>query len=95
MEIQAQRLGGNGSLSEQFAALNQRLNDGQVFGSRSFQLKQGHLVIGNELKASSIDVSLDNGSLLVNGTVDASSERVGSIYLAAKKWPDPGQRCRA
>ncbi|WP_460108352.1 filamentous haemagglutinin family protein [Pseudomonas sp. H1_F01] len=84
VEIQAQRLGGNGSLSEQFAALNQRLNDGQVFGSRSFQLKQGHLVIGNELKASSIDVSLDNGSLLVNGTVDASGERVGSIYLAAK-----------
>ncbi len=42
VEIQAQRLGGNGSLSEQFAALNQRLNDGQVFGSRSFQLKQGH-----------------------------------------------------
>lgn len=84
VEIQAQRLGGNGSLSEQFAALNQRLNDGQVFGSRSFQVKQGDLVIGNELKASSIDVSLDNGSLLVSGTVDASGERVGSIYLAAK-----------
>ncbi|WP_030131573.1 filamentous hemagglutinin family protein [Pseudomonas sp. QTF5] len=83
VEIQAQRLGGNGSLSEQFAALNQRLNDGQVFGSRSFQLKQGDLVIGNELKASSINVSLDNGSLLVNGTVDASGERVGSIRLAA------------
>ncbi|WLI15886.1 filamentous hemagglutinin family protein [Pseudomonas wuhanensis] len=84
VEIQAQRLGGSGSLSEQFAALNQRLNDGQVFGSRSFQLKQGDLVIGNELKASTIDVSLDNGSLLVNGTVDASGERVGSIYLAAQ-----------
>lgn len=83
VEIQAQRLGGNGSLSEQFAALNQRLNDGQVFGSRSFQLKQGDLVIGNELKASSISVSLDNGSLLVNGKVDAGGERVGSIRLAA------------
>ena len=84
VEVQAQHLGGSGNLREQFAALNQRLNDGQVFGSRSFQLKQGDLVIGNELKASSIDVSLDNGSLLVNGTVDASGERVGSIYLAAK-----------
>ena len=83
VEIQAQRLGGNGNLSEQFAALNQRLNDGQVFGSRGFQLKQGDLVIGNELRASSIDVSLDNGSLLVNGKVDASGERVGSIHLAA------------
>ncbi|ROM69682.1 hemagglutinin [Pseudomonas brassicacearum] len=83
VEIQAQRLGGSGSLSEQFAALNQRLNEGQVFGSRGFQLKQGDLVIGDELKASSIDVSLDNGSLLVNGKVDASGERVGSIRLAA------------
>ncbi|WHS58318.1 filamentous hemagglutinin family protein [Pseudomonas sp. G2-4] len=83
VEIQAQRLGGNGNLSEQFAALNQRLNEGQVFGSRGFQLKQGDLVIGNELKASSISVSLDNGSLLVNGKVDASGERVGSIRLAA------------
>ena len=84
VEIQAQRLGGSGNLSEQFAALNQRLNQGQVFGSRSFQLKQGDLVIGNELKASNITVSLDNGSLWVNGTVDASGERVGSIRLAAK-----------
>lgn len=83
VEIQAQRLGGSGSLSEQFAALNQRLNDGQVFGSRSFQLKQGDLVIGNELKASTIGVSLDNGNLLVAGKVDASGERVGSIRLAA------------
>ncbi|SCW70131.1 MULTISPECIES: filamentous hemagglutinin family protein [unclassified Pseudomonas] len=83
VEIQAQRLGGTGSLSEQFAALNQRLNDGQVYGSRGFQLKQGDLVIGNELKASTISVSLDNGNLLVNGKVDASGERVGSIRLSA------------
>ncbi|WP_413790740.1 MULTISPECIES: filamentous haemagglutinin family protein [unclassified Pseudomonas] len=83
VEIQAQRLGGTGSLSEQFAALNQRLNDGQVYGSRGFQLKQGDLVIGNELKASTINVSVDNGNLLVNGKVDASGERVGSIRLAA------------
>ncbi|SCW90991.1 filamentous hemagglutinin family protein [Pseudomonas sp. NFACC05-1] len=83
VEVQAQRLGGNGSLSEQFAALNQRLDDGQVFGSRGFQLKQGDLVIGNELKASTISVSVDNGNLLVNGKVDASGERVGSIRLAA------------
>lgn len=83
VEIQAQRLGGTGSLSEQFAALNQRLSDGQVYGSRGFQLKQGDLVIGNELKASTISVSVDNGNLLVNGKVDASGERVGSIRLAA------------
>lgn len=83
VEIQAQRLGDSGDLSEQFAALNQRLNDGQVYGSRGFQLKQGDLVIGNELKASTTSVSVDNGNLLVNGKVDASGERVGSIRLAA------------
>ncbi|MFS1286441.1 filamentous hemagglutinin family protein [Pseudomonas piscis] len=83
VEIQAQRLGGSGTLDEQFAALNQRLNQGQVYGARSFQLKQGDLTIGNGLKANSINVSLDNGSLRVNGLVDASGERVGSINLAA------------
>ncbi|NBF02221.1 filamentous hemagglutinin N-terminal domain-containing protein [Pseudomonas sp. Fl5BN2] len=84
VEIQAQRLGGSGTLDEQFAALNQRLNQGQVFGARSFQLKQGDLSIGNGVKASSVNVSVDHGSLRVNGLIDASGERVGSINLAAR-----------
>jgi len=84
VEIQAQRLADSGSLDQQFASLNQRLNEGQVFGARSFQLKQGDLTIGNGLKAGAISVSVDNGSLRVNGVVDASGERVGSINLAGK-----------
>ncbi|AZD15689.1 filamentous hemagglutinin family protein [Pseudomonas chlororaphis] len=68
-----------------FAALNTRLNRDQVFGSRSFQLKQGDLVIGNELKANEINVSVDNGNLTVVGTVDASGQQVGSIRLAARQ----------
>ncbi len=84
VEIQAQRLGNSGSLDQQFADLNQRLNQGQVFGTRSFQLKQGDLTIGNGLKAGIINVSVDNGSLRVTGLVDASGERVGSINLAGK-----------
>jgi len=84
VDIRAQRLGGSGSLSEQFAALNQRLNEGEVFGLRSFQLKQGDLAIGDGLKANEINVSLDNGQLSVNGSVDASGERVGSIRLAGR-----------
>ena len=83
IEIRAQKLGDSGSLDSQFAALNQRLNAGGVFGARSFQLKQGDLTIGNELKAGEVNVSLDNGSLTVNGKIDASGERVGSIRLAA------------
>jgi len=82
VDIRAQRLGGDPS--EQFAALNQRWNAGQVFGSRSLQLKQGNLVIGDGLKAGEINVSVDNGSLTATGLIDASGERVGSIRLSAK-----------
>jgi filamentous hemagglutinin family protein len=84
VEIRAQRLGDSGTLDTQFAALNQRLNDGGVFGMRSFQLKQGDLTIGDGLKAGEVNVSVDNGSLTVAGTIDASGERVGRIQLAAK-----------
>ncbi len=84
VDIRAQHLGG-GALSDEFAALNTRLNDGGFFGERSFQLKQGDLRIGNELKARQINVSVDNGRLDVVGTIDASGEQVGSIRLAAAR----------
>ncbi|CAD5201817.1 filamentous haemagglutinin family protein [Pseudomonas sp. FEN] len=83
--IQAQRLGASGAEDASFAALNQRLNAGQVYGARTFQIKQGNLTIGNDLKANAIVVSLDNGSLLVNGKVDASGVQVGSINLSARQ----------
>ena len=82
VDIRAQHLGSSGDLNGEFAALNQRLNAGQVFGSRSFQLKQGNLVIGDGLKAGEVNVSVDNGSLTVVGLIDASGERVGSIRLS-------------
>ncbi|NWA25045.1 filamentous hemagglutinin family protein [Pseudomonas gingeri] len=85
VDIQAQRLGGVGSEDAAFAALNQRLNAGQVYGARSFQLKQGNLTIGNDLKANAIVVSVDNGSLLINGKVDASGVQVGNINLSASQ----------
>ncbi len=84
IDIRAQHLGA-GSLSDDFAALNQRLNQGQVFGARSFQLKRGDLVIGDGLKAGEVSVSVDGGQLTVNGTIDASGERVGNIRLAGKQ----------
>lgn len=83
VDISAQALGASGTLTEQFAALNTKLNDGALTGERSFQLKQGDLTIGDELKASEINISLDNGHLTVAGTIDASGEQVGSIRLAA------------
>ncbi|MEC5319229.1 filamentous hemagglutinin family protein [Brenneria populi subsp. brevivirga] len=78
--VRAQSLGGE--LNAAFAALNQRLNAGEVYGLRSFQLKQGDLTIGDGLKANQIEVSLDGGHLTVAGTVDAAGERVGNIRLA-------------
>ena len=67
-----------------FAGLNQRLTMNGVTGSRSFQIKQGDLSIGDELKANAINISLDGGSLTVNGRVDASGEQPGTIRLAAR-----------
>ncbi|WP_425251599.1 filamentous hemagglutinin family protein [Janthinobacterium sp. NFX145] len=85
VDVRAQTLGPSGTLDSQFASLNKRLNEGGVTGARSFQLKQGDLTIGNELKAGEVQVSVDNGRLTVAGTIDASGERVGSIRLAGKQ----------
>ena len=84
VNVRAQTLGAGGKLDSQFASLNQRLTEGGVTGARSFQLKQGDLTIGNELKAGEVQVAVDNGSLAVAGVIDASGERVGSIRLAGK-----------
>ncbi|MFC3555455.1 filamentous hemagglutinin family protein [Alcaligenes endophyticus] len=81
--IQAQTLG-HGDLNSNFAALNQRLNTGEVFGLRRFQLLQGDLRVGDELRAHEIDLSLDAGHLNVQGKIDASGAQVGSIRLAAQ-----------
>jgi len=69
---------------DDFAGLNQRLNEGGVFGGRGFVVKTGDLAIGNELRANRIEVSVDGGSLTVNGRIDASGEDVGTIRLAAR-----------
>lgn len=82
VDIRAQQLGDT-DLSRAFAGLNDRLNAGGVVGERSFQLKQGDLTIGDELRARQVSVSLDGGHLQVRGKVDASGEQVGSIRLAA------------
>ncbi|RQO62969.1 hypothetical protein DBV14_03025 [Variovorax sp. KBW07] len=67
-----------------FAGLNTRLNQGGVTGARRFQIKQGDLAIGDEVKARQVEVVVDGGSLTVNGRIDASGFQVGSIRLAAK-----------
>ncbi|RIX85270.1 filamentous haemagglutinin family protein [Acidovorax cavernicola] len=66
-----------------FAGLNQRLNEGGVFGARRFQIKQGDLVVGDGVKAREVSIALDGGSLRVDGRIDASGMQVGTIRLAA------------
>ncbi|MBR1324114.1 filamentous hemagglutinin family protein, partial [Bradyrhizobium sp. U87765 SZCCT0109] len=74
----------HGQTVDDFAGLNRRLTAGGVVGARSFQIKQGDLTIGDELVANSITVSVDGGRLTVNGTVNASGERVGTIRLSSR-----------
>ncbi|VFR50736.1 Filamentous haemagglutinin family outer membrane protein associated with VreARI signalling system [plant metagenome] len=68
-----------------FAGLNTRLNTGEVFGARRFQVKQGDLVVGDEVRARHVEIVADGGSLTVNGRIDASGVQVGSIHLAAQR----------
>ncbi|UUS13900.1 hypothetical protein NMB32_18680 [Stenotrophomonas sp. CD2] len=67
-----------------FSGLNQRLTRDGVTGARSFQIKQGDLLIGDEVKARKVDISVDGGALRVLGRIDASGDQVGSIRLAAR-----------
>ncbi|MBO4224090.1 filamentous haemagglutinin family protein [Bradyrhizobium neotropicale] len=67
-----------------FAGLNGKLTDGRFFGARSFVLKTGNLEIGNEVRAREVNISVDGGSLTVNGRIDASGARPGSIRLASR-----------
>ncbi|WP_342750872.1 filamentous hemagglutinin family protein [Termitidicoccus mucosus] len=72
------------ALSSAFAALNTRLTQDGFSAARSFRFTEGDLLIGDGLKARDISVSVDNGSLTVNGLIDASGPRPGSIRLASR-----------
>lgn len=81
----AQRIGDSAAtLSADFAALNTVLTDAGFIGARGFAFKQGDLIIGNEVKAREVTVSVDGGSLTVNGRIDATGAKPGTIRLAAR-----------
>ena len=69
---------------DDFAGLNARLNEGEVYGARRFQLKQGDLVVGEGVRARTVQIVADGGSLTVDGRIDASGFQVGTIRLAAQ-----------
>jgi len=67
-----------------FKDLNERLTESGVTESRSFVIKTGDLVIGDEVKARQVTIAADGGDLIVNGRIDASGARPGVIRLSAR-----------
>ncbi|WP_087724465.1 filamentous haemagglutinin family protein [Pandoraea sp. PE-S2T-3] len=65
-----------------FAGLNALLTQGGFFDARSFDQKQGDLVVGDGVKAHNIGIAADRGTLTVNGTIDASGAAPGTIRLS-------------
>lgn len=80
----AGRIDLHGQVINDFSALNTRLTRDGVTGGRSFRIGQGDLALGDEVVAREVNIALDNGQLMVNGTIDASGEQAGSIRLAAR-----------
>jgi filamentous hemagglutinin family protein len=68
-----------------FTALNQLLDTGGFFWSRSFDIKQGSVVVaaGTIIKAHTVEISVDNGGLMISGTIDASGATPGLIRLSS------------
>jgi len=66
-----------------FAGLNTKLTQGGFFDTRSFDQKQGDLLVGNGVKAHNVSIATDAGALTVNGTIDASGAAPGTIRLSA------------
>jgi filamentous hemagglutinin family protein len=77
-DVRAQSIG-------DFTSLNQRLDAGGFYGSRSFDIKQGNVMIaaGMAIRAHNVNISVDGGSLIVGGLIDASGATPGSIRLSA------------
>ncbi|MDP9902456.1 filamentous haemagglutinin family protein [Variovorax ginsengisoli] len=69
---------------DDFTRFNQKLNAAGFLEARSFVIKTGDLTIGDEVRAKTVAISADGGSLTVNGRIDASGTSVGSISLAAR-----------
>ncbi|HUJ53673.1 MAG TPA: hypothetical protein VLX08_08945, partial [Steroidobacteraceae bacterium] len=71
-----------------FGRLNQALNAGGFSGGRSFRLRgPGDLVVaagaGNAVSARDVELEADQGSITVDGLIDASGTSGGTVVLAA------------
>ncbi len=69
---------------DDFAAVNEALNEGGFDGARQFRVRAStQLTVSGEVKAKTISIALDAGELIVSGHLDASGADAGSIGLYA------------
>ena len=71
-----------GSIAD-FTALNAQLNAGGFAQSRNFRVRTGTVVVGGSATSHTFILSTDAGNIDVQGTIDASGSRGGTIFLAA------------
>ena len=65
------------------ASLNAALNLNGFTQSRSIRVRNGDVLLDGLATAQTFDLSADNGSISVTGTIDASGATGGTIDLAA------------
>lgn len=66
-----------------YAILNDPLEVGGFFEERNICVRSGNVLIDGITHARNFALSVDNGNLLVTGTIDASGETSGKIALSA------------
>ena len=73
-------------LANNFASLNDRLNEGGFTRLRSIRVRDGDFAIsaGDVVNAKEISIAVDAGKLLVDGTLRSTSSRGGRINLWAR-----------
>jgi filamentous hemagglutinin len=73
-----------GSLPQpSLASLNAALNSSGFTESRTVRVRNGDVLLDGLATAQTFDLSADNGSIFVTGTIDASGGTGGTIDLAA------------
>jgi filamentous hemagglutinin len=79
--------GGNFSLDAvgvpRFTELGNALNDGGFSGARSLRVRSGDLTVSGTTRVTAFRLTLDSGSITVDGVIDASGVNGGSIDLLA------------
>jgi filamentous hemagglutinin len=66
-----------------FTALNDVLNNGMFTASRTLRIRSGSVTVSDTVNAQQFMLSVDQGDITVNGTINAAGHTGGSIDLIA------------